>query len=67
MATITVYLSEEDEDLKKMLKDLKAYRGNHNPYYGLSESKIAGRVLSRFLPDERRRVMGDDEPAGTDV
>lgn len=60
MASITVYLSDDNKALKEMLKELKSHDGDNNPYHGLSESRIAGRILGKFLPEEIRRVTNEN-------
>ena len=57
MASITVYLPKGDTALKDMLKELSESKADDNPYNGLSESKIAGRILAKHLPIEHKQIV----------
>lgn len=58
MVSITVYLSDDEKFVKDLLKTLRKTQSDDNPYHGLSQSRIAARVLSRYLPEEQKRVLG---------
>lgn len=47
--TITVRFSEEDEDYKKMVNDLRKSQKAGNPYYRRSESEIVKLLLKETL------------------
>ena len=61
MSSVTVCLSDDNMALKEMLKELKSHEGGNNPYHGLSESRIAGRILGKFFPEEVRRVIDENK------
>lgn len=58
-ATITIYQRKEDQDdLKKMILDLKKQSGDRNPFRGRSESEIAKLILAKGLKEEHRNICG---------
>jgi hypothetical protein len=57
---ITIYQKREDEDdLKRMLQDLKKRNHSENAYHGRSESEIAKMILRGPLKAEHERLCGD--------
>jgi hypothetical protein len=56
--SITIYLSEQDIDLKKMLQDLKKHDGKLNRYSDRSESDIAKMILREALEKAHRHICG---------
>jgi hypothetical protein len=63
MASISIYLNSEgeearDQDLKKMIRDLKKQDGKTNRYSGRSESEIAKMILQDGLIKEHRKICG---------
>ena len=58
--SITVYYSDNDPDLKGILKNLSDCGDpDTNRYYGRKESEIVRMILIEKLPKEHRKICGD--------
>jgi hypothetical protein len=57
MGRITVNLSEDEENMKKMIKDLQKSNVDGNPYLKRSESEVAKMILQPALLKEHQKYL----------
>jgi hypothetical protein len=53
--TITIYLGPDDEDIKRMIQDLRANQDESNPYSRRSESEVAKMLLKHEVRRQHER------------